>query len=113
MSLTGTANTVTAAQATSLAALAGFALASGATLVVADTAANLLASGNAAGIAKATSVIADRHRQHVTAAQATSLACPAGFGLASGATLAVADNAANLLASGNVAGIAKATTRAP
>ena len=61
VTLSGTTNTVTAAQATVLAALSGFALAPGATLVVSDTAANLLA--NAAGAAKATSCVAERHDQ--------------------------------------------------
>ena len=53
---TGTNNSVTAAQATSIAGLTKFAVGSGATLVVADAAANLLLAGNGPGLAKATSV---------------------------------------------------------
>ena len=50
------ANATNAAQATSLAGLPGFGLAFGATLVISDSAANLLSSTHAAGLAKATSV---------------------------------------------------------
>ena len=74
-----------------------------------DSAANLLATGNATGIAKATTVSLSGTANTVTAAQANALIAMHGFALASGATLTVADTAANLLASGNTAGIAKAT----
>ena len=50
VSLSGTSNSVTATQAASLATLRNFALSAGATLLVADTAANLLAPANAAGV---------------------------------------------------------------
>lgn len=106
--LTG-ANTVTAAQAQSLASMAGFALASGATLVISDSAANLVNSANAAGVAKATSVTLTGANT-VTAAQAKTLSADKSFALASGATLVVADSASDLLSSANAAGLAKATT---
>jgi hypothetical protein len=108
VSLAG-ANTVTAAQASSLAGLPGFVLGTGATLVVSDSAPGLLASGNAAGFAKATSILLTGSNT-VTAAQATALAGLPRFTLASGASLLVSDTAANLLASANAAGIAKATS---
>ena len=54
-SLSGS-NTVSATQATALTALHNFTLASGATLLVSDTAANLLAGSFAAGVAIATSL---------------------------------------------------------
>ncbi len=109
VSLTGTANTVTAAQAKTLAALNGFGLASGATLAVADTAANLLAAGNSAGTAIATAVSLTGANS-VTAAQATTLAGLTGFALASGATLVVSDTATNLLAIIDAAGVEIATS---
>ncbi len=109
MSLIGTTNTATAAQAETLSRIAGFALASGATLVVADGAANLLLPANAAGVALATSVSLTGTNS-VSAANADLLVGLKGFALASGATLVVADSAANLLDSANAAGLAKATS---
>ena len=103
------ANTDTAAQATALAALRSFSLQTGATLTVADSATNLLATGNAPGVAAATTVSLIGTANSVSAAQATTLANFA-TALASGATLAVSDSAADLLAAGNVTGIAIATT---
>ena len=108
--VTGTSNTVTAAQAATLAGKPNFALASGATLVVADGTANLLLAGNAAGVAKGTTVQVTGTSNTVTAAQATTLAGKPHFALASGASLVVADSAANLLLVGNATGVAKATT---
>ena len=108
--LTGTSNSITAAQAATLAGKPNFALASGATLVVADTAANLLLAGNTAGVAKATTVQLTGTSNSITAAQANTLAGKPNFALASGATLVVADTAANLLLAGNAAGVAKGTT---
>ena len=99
VSLSGTANTVTTAQANALIAMHGFALASGATLTVADTAANLLASGNAAGIAKATAVTLTGTANPVTAAQATTLAARSGFSVASVLRWWCPTTLANLLAS--------------
>ena len=91
------ANTVTADQATKLAGLSKFTLAPGATLVVSDTATNLLAGANATGLAKATSV-ALIGTNIVTSGQATSLAALIGFVVDSDATLVVSDSAGNLLA---------------
>ena len=107
VSLTGAAN-VSAAQATTLAAMTGFARATGATLQVSDNAANLLASGNATGIAKATSVSLIGTNS-VTAEQATALTRLSGFALASSAQMNVADTAANLLDIANAAGVARAS----
>ena len=93
-----------------MAGLPHFALASGATLVVADTAANLLLAANAAGVGKATTVPLTGAFNKVTAAQATALAGKPNFSLASGATLVVADSATDLLDSANASGVGKATT---
>ena len=108
--LTGTSNADTAAQVAVLAALAGFSVAPGATLVASDTAANLLLSSNAAGIAKATSVQLIGTPNIVTAAQAAALVALTGFTVGSGATLVVADTAANLLLPSNAAWITRATS---
>ena len=106
--LTGN-NTATASMATTLATKAGFTVAAGASLVVADTATNLLAAGNATGLAKATAVQLTGTNT-ATAATATSLAAKIGFSIAVGATLVVADSAANLLLTANTAGLGKATS---
>ena len=108
--LTGTANNVNAVQADALAGLAAFRLAAGATLTVSDDAANLLSPANAEGLAFATSVILTGASNVVNAAQAAILAALPGFHLATGATLSVTDTAANLLATGNAAGVARATS---
>ena len=108
VSLTGTANPVTAAQATTLSNLAHFALTSGATLTISDSAANFLAAGNAAGVAKATAEVLTGANT-ITAAQAATLAGLHAFSLASGATLVVSDNASNILAPSNAAGLTVAT----
>ena len=104
------ANIVTAAQATQLAGLNDFQFASGATLVVADNAANLLASTYASGLRLATSVSLTGTDNIVTAAQATTLVGMPGFALATAAILQVADTAANLLAGVNATGIAIASS---
>lgn len=88
-------NKVTAAQAESLAGLPSLTLAIGATLVVADSAANLLLPGNSGGLAKATSIQITGDNS-VTAAQSTALATM-GATLSSGAVLHVVDSASNLL----------------
>ncbi|MGD1017038.1 MAG: Ig-like domain-containing protein, partial [Roseiarcus sp.] len=108
--LTGTANSVNAAQAEQLAGLTGFTLGSGAKLAVSDNAADLLSSSYAAGVSKATSVTLTGTFNGVSAAQAETLTKLNGFALASGATLAVADSAADLLNSAYAAGLAKATS---
>ena len=138
VTVTGTGNTVDASTATSLAALTGFVVGSGATMVVADTASKLL--NNATGRAKATTVRVTGTSNSVSAAQAitlaalpnfalasgasltltgantvnasdaTKLAGVIGWTLASGATLVVADSATNLLNSSYATGLAKATT---
>ena len=70
VTLTG-ANTVTAAQAETLAKLKGFTVGADATLVVSDSAADLLNGANAGGIAKATGVTLTGANA-VTAAQAAA-----------------------------------------
>ena len=133
ISLSGS-NLSSAAQAQSIAGLPNFSLASGATLVVTDTAANIILAGNATGLAKATSIVlADTAANllssanagaitkassiqltgtsnAVTAAQATTLAGLKGFAMGSGATLVVTDTAANIILAGNATGLAKATS---
>ena len=108
VSVSGTSNTVTAAQSATLAAMPVFTVATGAKLVVSDTATNLLLSSNTAGLAKATGVSLSG-ANIVTAAQATKLVGLHSFGLATGATMAVSDTAASILASANATGLAKAT----
>ena len=107
--LTGTSNTVTVAGANTLIGLAGFTVAADAALVVADSAADLLASGSKAAEDLATTVSLSGSSNTVTAEQAAALAVLHGFGLGSGATLVVADTASNLLAGSNAAGVALAT----
>ena len=106
--LTGS-NAVTAAQAKLLATKRNFGLAAGATLVVSDSAANLYAATNAAGLAKATTVTLTGANT-VNLVQAAKLAALHGFGLGSGATLQISDNAQRLLVSANAAGLAVATS---
>ena len=95
VTMTGNPTGVTAANATILSAILGGALAGGQTLGVADTATNLLLSGNLAGIVLATetALVAP---QTVTAAIALQLASLPGFN--SGAQpLTVADTVNHLL----------------
>ena len=73
-----------------------FALAAGATLLVADTAANLLLAANAAGIAKATTIQITGTGNSVTTTQAATLASMTGLSLAANATLAVSGSAASV-----------------
>ena len=108
--LTGTTNSVTAAQAETLSKLPGFALGAGATLNIADNATDLLAVANAGGEAVATSVTLTGTTNSVTAAQAETLSKLKGFSLATGATLGISDNAADLLAVANAGGEAVATS---
>src|SRR5262249_22629601 len=108
--LTGTSNTVTAAQATTLAGLHNFSLDPEAALTVSDTASNLLLPRNTAGIGAATAIMLTGAGNTATAGQATTLAGLTAFSLASGATLPVGDTASTLLATGNSAGIGIATT---
>lgn len=102
-------NTVTAAQAKALARLHKFALASGATLTVADSANALLLPGSAAGVAAATTVTITGANV-VNAARATRLAGFHGISFAPGATLEVRDNAVNLIDLANAAGFALGTS---
>jgi hypothetical protein len=106
--LTGATSTVSASQAETLATLPGFSLAVGTTLKVSDSVANLLNPANAAGLAKAMVVVLNGTGVYVTAAQAAQLVAIHAFKPGGGATLLVSDTAANLLASGNVAGVAMA-----
>ena len=107
--LLGTANTVTAADATLLAGSTGFSFAPGATLTIEDTAANLMAGGNAAGVAKAATVKVIGNSAAISATQAKTLAALPNFTLNAGATLPVTDTSANLLDPLNKAGVDKAT----
>jgi hypothetical protein len=91
------ANTVTASQATTIAGLGSFSLADGATFVVSDTAANLVSSGNASGVALATSLVLTGTNS-IGVAQATLLAGISNLTLGSGASLTISDTAANLAA---------------
>ncbi len=96
VTLTGTA-TVTAQQAATLDALAGFAIANGASLTVADTIAHILQYASSLGIASA---VTATDSETVTAANATVLALvaaahPGHFSLG-GHSLTVSDTAANL-----------------
>jgi hypothetical protein len=72
-------NTVSAAQANLLAAMGGFGLAAGATLVVGDSASNLLNVGNSAGEVVATQALLTGTSNAVVAAQAAALAGLAGL----------------------------------
>ena len=107
--LTGS-NTVSAQTASKLGALRGFGLASGATLVVSDTAAHLLTNSYAVGIGFASSVVLTGTSNAVTALQASTLGNMPLFSLFAGAHLAVSDTAAHLLTSAYAAGIAHATS---
>ena len=106
VSLTGTANTVTAAQATTLMGLKGFTIGTGASLMVSDSADNLIA--NLAGASLATSVALSGASNTITAVQAALLAGLPGFSLSTGATLVVSDTAANFVA--NPSGLGFATS---
>lgn len=105
--LTGTTNTLTAAEAAVLAHLPGFALATGATLVITDTAAHLLDPANSAAFPFATRV-ALTGGGTVSAAQASGLVALHNFRPAGGTKLLVSDTAANLLLAANAPGVAKA-----
>jgi len=88
------ANSADAALAEDLAGLPDFSLAPGATLVVTDTAADLLQ--DPAGVSFATGVVLSG-ANIVDAAQAATLAALTDFSLAPGATLIISDTAADLL----------------
>jgi hypothetical protein len=106
-SVTLTANaTVTAAQATELAMLGSRFSLGGFTLTISDTAADLLAPANAAGLALAGSVTLSG-AQTVSAMMATELAGLAGFTVGDN-TLIVSDTAANLEFAGYSVGLALA-----
>ena len=109
VTLLGTGNRTGAAKLAVFIKLANFALAPGATLVAADTAANLLNPGYAAGLTLATSVLLTGAANAVNAGQAAKLAALPSFSLAVGATLAISDTATSLLLPANAAGIARAT----
>ncbi len=96
-SSTGAFNKVTAAQATALAGKPNFSLASGATLVVADSATDLLDSANASGVGKATTVQLTGSNT-VSAAQASTLSGLPNFTFATGSTLRVSDSSTNVAA---------------
>ena len=106
-----TTNIVSVTQAASLKAIPTFALDTGAALVVADTAAELLTTDAAkkAGIAAATTVIL-KETATLFAAEATTLAAKPNFTKATGANIIVSDSAANLLLSTNAAGVAQASS---
>ena len=106
--LTG-ANSVTATVAETLSKLKGFALGAGATLNIADTAANMLNAAYAGGEAKATSFTLTGTNS-VTAAVAETLSKLPGFALGANATLNIADSATDLLNSANAGGEALANS---
>ena len=89
-------STVSAADAANIAALPHVSFATGAKLVINDSAANLLLPGNAAGLAIGTSYVLTGSNG-VSVAGATTLARHT-LSLATGATLVVSDTAVNLLA---------------
>ena len=99
-------STVSAADATAIAALPHVSFATGARLVISDSAANLLLAGNAAGLAIGTSYVLTGLNS-VNVAGATTLAKHA-VSLASGATLVVADSLVHVLAASK-ASLAAAT----
>ena len=94
VTLTG-ANTVTAAQAETLAKLKGFTVGADATLVVSDSAADLLNGANAGGIAKATGVTLTGANA-VTAAQAAALNANITLSAPVGDIVALSDTAADI-----------------
>ena len=108
--LLGSNNTVTAADAKTLAGSTGFSFAPGSTLTVQDTAANIMNATNSTGVAKATTVKVTGESAAILASEAKTLAALPNFTLNAGATLPVTDSAANLLDPTNAAGVAKATT---
>jgi len=110
VTMSGNPTGLTAAQATTLAAILGGALQLGQTMGIADTVSNLLLPGNAAGIALATSVTLDAPAT-TTAALATQLVGLHAY--TSGPALTIADTVANLLDGANLAGINAATTVSP
>ena len=99
--------TVSAAQATELAALGGRLVLGGHVLSVSDTAANLLSAVNAAGLALAATVTLSVPEANLPAATATALAGIAGFSKG-GNSVTVGDSAANLAFAGNAGGVALA-----
>ena len=116
VTLTGVNNALNVSNAALLVAKTGFNLAGGppaATLVVTDTAANLLASTASTVLSTATSITVSGTANTITAAQAANFAdAKVTVDTAGGATLVVADTAANILKTNldYVAGIAKATS---
>ena len=107
VTMTGNPTGLTAAQATTLSGIIGGHLAGGQTLGVSDTAAHLLDSANAAGIALATTVQLSAGIL-TSAAYATLLADLHGF--TAGAAITVADTVAHLLDPANADGLAAAST---
>jgi hypothetical protein len=107
VTLTGT-NTVSAAQATKLAQLPGFSLGAGATLVVSDTAANLLSASFLSGINVASSLtlIGD---STVNVATLSTLSQLGNLTEAPNTVVHVVDSAANLLTLTNANGLSLAT----
>jgi hypothetical protein len=96
VTVTGINNNISSSQAATLGSLTGFNTATGSTLVVSDSASNLLVPTNALGIAKATSVKLTGTTNSATVAQTMALAALPNFNLASGANLTVSDTAATL-----------------
>lgn len=108
VTLTGTSNSVNAANAEILAGLNGFTLRAGATLNIADNAVDLLgASSDVFGLATSVTL---KGSNSVTAANAEALADLNAFRLGAGATLNISDSAADLLNPDYSAGLAKATS---
>ena len=107
VTMTGNPTGLTAAQATTLSSILGGHLGGGQTLGVSDTAAHLLDSANAAGIALATTVQLSVGILS-SASYVTLLADLHGF--TAGAAIVVADTVAHLLDSANADGLAAAST---
>ncbi len=107
VTMTGNPTGLTAAQATTLSSILGGHLGGGQTLGVSDTAAHLLDSANAAGIALATTVQLSVGILS-SASYVTLLADLHGF--TAGAAIIVADTVAHLLDPANADGLAAAST---
>ncbi len=106
VTLTGSA-TVTAAQADELALLGSRLSLGGHTLTVSDSAANLVSSANAGGLALAGAVTLSGDETALSAANATQLAALSHFSKG-GYDITVSDTAANLAFAGNSTGLALA-----
>lgn len=104
--VTGT-STVSAADAANIAALPHLSFATGARLLISDSAANLLLPGNAAGLAIGTGCVLTGSNDVSVAGAATLVRHT--LSLATGATLVLSDTSVNILAPGAAGALAIAT----